>query len=132
MSNRTNLKRSHRGKRLQALTEPQMPKLHTLKPAIATQPTRLKTIHPGSWRTEGMTSHARGYNYAWRKARGQHLYDNPLCVQCEAEGRVTIATVVDHVDPHRGNQQIFWDRSRWQSLCAHHHASTKQRGEAYR
>jgi 5-methylcytosine-specific restriction protein A len=105
------------------------PKLHTLKSRLAVQPDRVPTMQPGSWRTSNQSSTQRGYGYAWQKARAEHLYNNPLCVMCEAEGIVRIATVVDHMDPHRGNQEVFWNRARWQSLCAHHHSSTKQRDE---
>ena len=30
---------------------------------------------------------------------------------------ITPATVVDHVIPHRGNKQLFWDEKNWQPLC---------------
>lgn len=43
--------------------------------------------------------------------------------QCHAEGRVTVATVVDHVVPHRSDTTLFWDEhGNWQSLCAACHA----------
>nr|WP_258536290.1 HNH endonuclease signature motif containing protein [Comamonas kerstersii] len=48
---------------------------------------------------------------------------------CAAEGRVTVATVVDHIVPHRGDQSLFWRRSNWQSLCSTHHSKDKQRDE---
>jgi 5-methylcytosine-specific restriction protein A len=58
------------------------------------------------------------YSYAdWKKARIQHLIKNPLCVQCEKEGRLTPANVVDHIIPHRGDKKLFWDKDNWQSLC---------------
>jgi len=50
-----------------------------------------------------------------------YLAEHPLCVKCEAEGRVTAATVVDHKEPHRGDYDRFWDESNWQSLCSYHH-----------
>lgn len=31
------------------------------------------------------------------------------------------ATVVDHIVPHCGNQQLFWDTDNWQPLCKKHH-----------
>ncbi|WP_256371941.1 hypothetical protein [Roseivivax sp. THAF197b] len=37
--------------------------------------------------------------------------------------------MVDHVIPHRGDMQLFWDRTNWQALCAHHHNAHKQRQE---
>ena len=63
----------------------------------------------------------RGYNAAWRKARGQYLRQHPLCVECQREGRLTPATVVDHIIPHRGDRKLFWDTGNWQGLCKYHH-----------
>ena len=45
---------------------------------------------------------------------------------CEVEGHVTAATVVDHIIPHRGDENLFWERDNWQSLCKLHHDSDKQ------
>ena len=30
---------------------------------------------------------------------------------------MTSATVVDHITPHQGNQNLFWDTNNWQALC---------------
>ena len=86
-------------------------------------------MQAGSWRTSNQTAAQRGYGYKWQKAREQHLQANPLCVMCRADGRVTEATVVDHIVAHRGDQSVFWDRDNWQSLCATHHSKDKQREE---
>ena len=61
------------------------------------------------------------YNSRWRKLRKQFLKEHPLCEECKREGIVTAAEVVDHVIPHKGNEELFWDESNWQSLCKHHH-----------
>ncbi|MCB5173657.1 HNH endonuclease [Microvirga lenta] len=72
----------------------------------------------------------RGYNTRWDKARKIYLQHNPLCVMCQKEGRVTPATVVDHIKPHKGDTALFWDiEDNWQSLCAPHHNRDKQREE---
>ncbi len=71
----------------------------------------------------------RGYDRRWRKARKAFLARHPLCAMCEAQGRLTQATVVDHIVPHQGNRSLFWDRDNWQPLCDNHHASAKQREE---
>ena len=52
-----------------------------------------------------------------------------LCVMCLAVGRVEAATVVDHVKPHQGDEELFWDVSNWQALCASCHSSHKQTQE---
>jgi len=69
------------------------------------------------------TAHERGYTYTWRKARKRYLAANPLCRECEAEGRVTPATEVDHIIPHNGDMDLFWDEDNWQGLCKPHHSS---------
>lgn len=67
------------------------------------------------------TAAQRGYDARWRKARLAYLKANPLCAQCLDDTQVTPATVVDHVIPHRGDQQLFWDEDNWQALCKSHH-----------
>lgn len=63
------------------------------------------------------TAHERGYSVAWQKAREGFLRLHPLCAECERNGDVTAATVVDHIKPHRGDKVLFWLRSNWQALC---------------
>lgn len=86
------------------------------------------------------TAAQRGYGSRWQKARAGWLASHPLCVMCERDGRVTEATVVDHVVPHRlawalasgdagaiaAARARFWDRDNWQSLCKAHHDGVKQ------
>jgi 5-methylcytosine-specific restriction protein A len=31
------------------------------------------------------------------------------------------ATVVDHIKPHRGNQESFWDSDNWRAMCKRCH-----------
>lgn len=60
----------------------------------------------------------RGYDRNWRRERETYLAAHPVCVQCEAAGRVVLATVVDHIQPHQGQTDPkFWDRTNWQALC---------------
>lgn len=93
-------------------------KLQTLKSSVPMLDTRrVQTIQAGSWRTSDQTAAQRGYGYKWQQARAQYLREHPLCVMCRADDRVTAATVVDHIVPHRGDQSLFWRRSNWQSLC---------------
>ena len=72
---------------------------------------------------------ARGYNSRWRKARATYLAHHPLCVMCAKENRVTAASVVDHIVPHKQDQRMFWDTANWQPLCKSHHDGTKQQIE---
>ncbi len=61
---------------------------------------------------------ARGYTAEWRRARKAYLQLHPLCAECLKEGRLTPATVIDHIMPHRGDRRLFWDEKNWQPLCA--------------
>ena len=53
----------------------------------------------------------------WQRLRKRVLLEHPLCAGCERQGRVTKATVVDHIIPHKGNPELFWDESNLQALC---------------
>lgn len=60
---------------------------------------------------------------AWDAARTAFLRENPCCVMCKySEGKIARATVVDHIVPHRGSLELFWDQANWQPLCARHHS----------
>lgn len=48
---------------------------------------------------------------------------------CREAGRVEPATVVDHIEPHRGRVESFFDEGNLQSLCRTCHDSHKQRLE---
>ena len=71
---------------------------------------------------------ARGYDAKWREARALFLRQHPLCVECLKENKITPATVVDHIIPHRGDKKLFWDQDNWQPLCKDHHDSKTGHG----
>jgi len=60
----------------------------------------------------------------WGRIRKAQLSEHPLCKFCLEQGRVTPATIADHVDPHRGDINKFW-LGKVQSLCLQCHVSTK-------
>ena len=60
---------------------------------------------------------ARGYDSKWRAARARYLQKHPLCVRCLQAEKLSPATVVDHITPHRGDKKLFWDEKNWQALC---------------
>lgn len=68
------------------------------------------------------SSDARGYNARWRKAALRFLFSHPLCVQCRTQGHITRATQVDHIQPHKGNDALFWNVANWQPLCKRCHS----------
>ncbi len=71
-------------------------------------------------------AHDRGYDRAWRKIRAEFLAANP---RCSWPGCTAPATVVDHIQPHRGNRALFFNPANFQALCAHCHNSHKQAQE---
>jgi hypothetical protein len=72
---------------------------------------------------------ARWYGLAiWKSIRTHQLAEHPLCARCLDDGRVVLATVVNHVDPHRGD----WDKfisGPFESCCKPCHDSIVQREE---
>ncbi len=76
-------------------------------------------------------SHVPGINYGrrWREARIAYLTVHPWCVAClERDGDQVVATEVDHVEPHRGDADRFWNQDNWQSLCksCHDHKTARE------
>jgi len=70
------------------------------------------------------------YNTAlWKALRLQQLKKSPICGYCDSQGRVTIANIVDHIKPHKGDEILFYKPSNLQSMCKQHHDSTKAREE---
>jgi 5-methylcytosine-specific restriction protein A len=55
---------------------------------------------------------------AWRALRAQVLFDEPLCRECQRQGVVTPASVVDHVDGDSHNNE----RSNLAPTCASCHS----------
>jgi len=104
---------------------PPRPCVHPGCPALVRGGNRC-TLHQRELRRQADSrrgsSAARGYGAAWQRARARFLREHPFCVECRREGRIEVATVVDHVVPHRGDPGLFWDEGNWQSLCAAHHS----------
>ena len=53
-----------------------------------------------------------------------------LCKYCLQVGKTKAAEVTDHIIPHEGDTELFWDQSNWQPLCKHCHDSIKAKEEA--
>ncbi|MGB3900466.1 MAG: HNH endonuclease [Mesorhizobium sp.] len=64
----------------------------------------------------------------WQATRERQLTAEPLCRMCRESGRLTPATVCDHIERHGGDPVSFWCGP-FQSLCASCHSSEKQRQE---
>jgi len=74
-------------------------------------------IEHGGGVTETGKANTKLYNQqAWDKIRARQLSKQPLCARCQHEGKVTAATTVDHVFPHRRDATKF-RLNLFQSLC---------------
>ena len=63
------------------------------------------------------------HSSAWRKLRATHLNANPYCAMCP-----DVATTVDHIIEHRGDEGLFLDAGNLQSLCKRCHDKKSARG----
>lgn len=57
---------------------------------------------------------------AWRRFRHHYLIMFPLCVDCEAEGEIKPAIVVDHIKPFKERPDLALDESNMRGLCRLH------------
>ena len=72
--------------------------------------------------TKGAYKEPRYNTQQWRNVRALILQDSPLCKACEEVGLITLAQMVDHINPVRLGGD-FWDRDNLQPLCNSCHAS---------
>lgn len=99
-----------------------MGKLKMLQPRIGTCATNnLKEQPQVSW--NGAKSSSALYGHKWRIRRAAFLLKNPICVRCRDEGIINAYKLqVDHIVPHKGDMELFWDETNWQTLCDSHHS----------
>jgi hypothetical protein len=88
---------------------------------------------PGRMRDDRRSPEADAYRKLyktarWQKLRKVQLAAHPLCNRCLQRGRVVKATTVHHVEPHRGDTNLFY-RGPFESLCSECHSSHAQQQE---
>ena len=66
--------------------------------------------------------HAFYVSHEWKKLRQNYLIEHPFCAECRKYGKLTKATVVDHVIPIRQGGPAL-DENNLQALCASCHGS---------
>jgi len=64
----------------------------------------------------------------WQRVRAIVLRRQPLCVECQRLGRVTVATLVDHIIPYRERPDLGLTLSNLRPLC---HACHVRIGERF-
>lgn len=117
-----------------------MPKLRTLKPLVSTMKPRLAVDRK---QQEQVRLRERDQDTEWRKwyktTRWQRLREQVLIRDhfiCQRTKALLIgkypapnSAVVDHIKPHRGNEELFWDMDNLQSVSKEYHDSIKQAQE---
>lgn len=88
-------------------------------------------------RARGAGATGRGYTYRWEQYRLGFLQLHPFCCYClrADPNSAVLATVVDHIVPHQGNMNLFWNPENHQALCKHCHDVVKaaeERAAGYR
>lgn len=101
-----------------------------LRPCL--QPGCPALVTKGRCATHGARPNAdarRAYHTArWQRLRAQVLREQPCCQECRSRGRVVMSTDVDHIVPHRGDEDLFWARSNLQGLCHGCHSAKTRSG----
>jgi 5-methylcytosine-specific restriction enzyme A len=69
--------------------------------------------------TARLSSTERGYGHRWREYSKARLKTHPLCVDPDKRhpGKLVLATVTDHIQAHKGDMKLFWDKTNHESLC---------------
>jgi 5-methylcytosine-specific restriction protein A len=79
--------------------------------------------------SSGRTEH-RLRGSALQKLRRRFFQANPLCVECQKEGVITLAVELDHIVPlFKGGND---DYTNLQGMCRHHHSLKTARDLGYR
>lgn len=68
----------------------------------------------------------RGYGSKWRKYAHFFLAKHPYCNICGG-----LAQCVDHITPHKGDKQLFWDTENHQALCFSCHSRKTQTSDKF-
>jgi 5-methylcytosine-specific restriction enzyme A len=89
----------------------------------------VSTFGSNATETARPNASGRGYDASWKAAAAKFKRTHPFCLGCEALNRRVATEVVDHVVPHKGDAEVFWNASAWQPACRWHHAVVKQKLE---
>jgi len=72
----------------------------------------------GKGRETRENSYQRGYNKEWFGYRNRFLSIHRFCADPFKKHLIPeVATVVDHIQPHKGDVILFWNKDNHQALC---------------
>ncbi|MEZ2132481.1 MULTISPECIES: HNH endonuclease [unclassified Sinorhizobium] len=110
-----------------------MGKLTTLKPRLSSAPSTVTKAQPMTRDQE------RAQRAPWRKWYGLKRWRDMrwdvlteamfTCQRCGVIEPDTSKLVADHHIPHRGDPELFWDRTNLTCLCEACHSTEKQKEE---
>lgn len=83
------------------------------------------------WDHGGKSASQRGYGAQHQRLRKILLAREPLCRPCRAKGRVTEATIADHITPIAKGGAIY-DLSNMQPVCAPCHDAKGRRDNGWK
>lgn len=87
-------------------------------------------LHTRQARDYRKPANERGYDYTWTRVRNAFLADHPLCWECERRGRVTLATVVHHLQPVETHPHLRLHPGNLRALCRECHEAIEGRRRA--
>lgn len=113
-----------------------MARLTTVKHRLGSVRSRLKSLDADPRerdRARDDRHWRRWYKTArWQRLRMSVLLRDQFTCQWPGCARMEVDTsqlVADHREPHRGDEELFWDEGNLQCLCKPCHDSAKQREE---
>lgn len=106
-----------------------MGKLKMLPGRGQTLPSRLRWA-PGAEARQTLAWRKWYSTARWRALRKQVLEQSGFaCARCGRVEGDTSQLVADHIEAHRGDAALFWDRRNLQCMCKRCHDRDKQREE---
>jgi 5-methylcytosine-specific restriction protein A len=109
-----------------------MPKLKALKPRLAGLPSRMPRRANADGHSRVLEPWRNWYSLARWAALRQRVFERD-CYTCQCGCETVIAKpserIADHVEPHHGDPELFWDEDNVQTLWKPHHDGWKQRLE---
>ncbi|MVB12344.1 hypothetical protein CAFE_30770 [Caprobacter fermentans] len=100
-----------------------------LCPNTTSNPNGYCDEHQALARERRGSARKRGYDTRWEKFRARYLREHPLCVDCEAEHRLTPSTEVHHIHRLRDYPELKYAESNLMALCHQCHSKRTARGE---
>lgn len=83
-------------------------------------------LFKGTIRQKSKPYHSLYESVRWRKMRKEFLQLHPYCVQCGAK-----ATIADHITPHHGSEDLFYNMNNLQAMCWSCHSAKTLKENGY-